>query len=990
MAIKLQEQGEKDCLAKVLAKLSEADRTVYARPLSEYFTETLYETMGSEIPQSFEHGNATIELPTGFTPAASGGASPGPRPEQSTRIRLDSLEDDFELEVPERIGKFLIKKELGRGAFGVVYLGYDEELQRNVAVKVSLVSDPKLQERLRVEAAKLAQAESPGIVPVYHIGRTEDGKVYIVQKFVEGSTLRDVLRHQPLSPLVAVALLREIALGLGPAHALDILHRDLKPDNILLEANGKAWIADFGLAISEDEQIDHKRELAGTPPYMSPEQIRGRVHFLDPRSDIWALGVMFYEMLTGKLPFKGQDRKAITEQICEMDPRPLHQRAPGLLTESMNQVFLKCCAKKPSDRYATVAELVEGLDQLVQEGLSDQNIHGQATLEMGGFSSVAAGGLETTRRLSTLAHGQGPTTRTTTRMSSASLQEPSSRRNVTWGVAIAALGLSVAGIIGYTLYAQRSTTTTDNGSAQGSVLQHGSDVVAMDSDAARLMASGGGKTNPSAANGKRLGDGSKERPWLVAPGELGTHATIQAAIAEASPGDFILVNAGLYRESLRITKPLTLEGRPPKSGVYPCMIENDQESPLTIDCAEGQVKLRSFMISGKGHRLTNEFNPVEVIGGELLLESCSLETRSQNCVKVRGDARLSVLACKFIDSSEFAVSATDFSQVSIIGSDFLVNGIEVTGGSGTVESCKFFGEAGVYVANNLNPVEVTNCLFEKNHAHALLATDGGNLKVTRATIRGSKTGVGVTDKPMTTGSPIVGRPGMVKLFQTKLEQCEVGLQIDGGTLEASDECFLDGGEIAVGISTGKADLNGVSIGRVTEKALVIYQGGEANLRMCNLSGCDQTAVKITHGKLTMEGGSIEDFKLYGIMMGEQKMAAPLDIQVVLDGVTVKSEVSEVAAVIAFCGRLELQSVILDGARYGLYVDGQALGAPAGAGPAVTVMASSTRFKNQAGFAVVALGDARLTMDPNTHTSLSASGGLKASPPAQVVVDERGQ
>ncbi len=660
----------------------------------------------------------------------------------------------------------------------------------------------------------MAQAESPGIVPVYHIGQTDEGKVYIVQKFVEGSTLRDVLRDHPLSPLVAVALIREIALGLGPAHALDILHRDLKPDNILIEANGKAWIADFGLAISEDEQIDHKRELAGTPPYMSPEQIKGRVNFLDPRSDIWALGVMFYELLTGKLPFNGKDRKTITDQICEMDPRPLHQRAPGLLTESMNEVFLRCCAKKPSDRYATVGALVEALDRLALEGLSDQNIHGQKTLAIGDYPTDPGGasfssGMETTRRFATLAQGRSQTTRTTTRTLPESLQVPRTHHRMIWTLAAAALGLSVLGIVAYQLYAQPSPAEI---------------------------------TDPVVANNLLLGNGSKEKPWIVAPGEQGTHTTIEAAVAGASPGDFIRVTSGLYRESLLITKPLTIEGQPPKAGVYPCVIENDQQSPLTVDCADGQVKIRSLMISGKGHRLTNEFNPIELIGGQLQLESCALETRSQNCVKVRGNAKLSVLACTFKDSSEFAVSAKDFSQISIVGSDFLCDGIEITGGTGKVESCKFFGQAGIYVANNLNPVEALNCLFENNGAHSLLATDGGNLDVTGASIRGSKTGVGVTDKPMTADSPIAGRPGRVQLTQTKLEECEVGLQIDGGTLIASDECFLDGGQIAIGMSTGKVELTGVSITRIQEKAIVIYDGGEAILKQCNLSGCEQTAI----------------------------------------------------------------------------------------------------------------------------------------------------
>ena len=252
----------------------------------------------------------------------------------------------------------------------------DEELQRDVAIKVSLVASESLQAQMRQEAAKLAQLESPGIVPVYHIGTTDDGAVYIVQKYIKGYTLRDLMKKQTLSPARAVQVTQAIAENLEPAHLRDILHRDLKPDNILIDQDGKPWIADFGLAISEDEQLERGPELAGTLPYMSPEQVRGRVDFLDPRSDIWALGVMYYEMLTGKRPFSGKSRESFAEQICQLDPRPLQQRAPGHLTAEMNAVFLRCCAKKPSDRYATVRELIDDLSGLIESGLSNQNISG--------------------------------------------------------------------------------------------------------------------------------------------------------------------------------------------------------------------------------------------------------------------------------------------------------------------------------------------------------------------------------------------------------------------------------------------------------------------------------------------------------------------------------------------------------------------------------------------------------------------------------------
>jgi serine/threonine protein kinase len=259
--------------------------------------------------------------------------------------------------------------------------------------------------------------------------------------------------------------MREIAIGLEPAHAMDILHRDLKPDNILIDTAGRSWIADFGLAISEDEQVHHRRELAGTPPYMSPEQIQGKIDFLDPRSDVWALGVMFYELLTGKLPFNGKNRKAIAEQICEMDPRPLHQRAPGLLTESMNEVFLRCCAKKPSDRYATVAKFVEALDQLAHDGLCEQNLQGQTVLSVAELIEGAGpllprrSAIESARAIGSLQASER-TERATARTAASTVQDASPSRSLDWRWLSALIGLIGIGVVAYPLLFRPELRTT--------------------------------------------------------------------------------------------------------------------------------------------------------------------------------------------------------------------------------------------------------------------------------------------------------------------------------------------------------------------------------------------------------------------------------------------------------------------------------------------------------------------------------------------------
>ncbi|QDT04458.1 Serine/threonine-protein kinase PknB [Rubripirellula lacrimiformis] len=416
LAIDLQNSGEPDFLNAALKTVPAHQRPDYRTALCLRFSKDEPTYFGSieDLTQSLiatqDVGDsndslgfeATIDHPKGF---AAGAKLPDLPP--TNRANRDGASGASDL--PSHVGKFLIKAELGRGAFGVVYLGFDEELQRNVAIKVSLVADKKIQEKLRIEASKVAQIESDGIVPVYHIGTTQAGVFYIVQKYIEGSTLRDIVRQGPLSPARATGLMRDIALGLEPAHLQDILHRDLKPDNILMEQSGRAWIADFGLAISESEQNSGRRELAGTLPYMSPEQINGRIDFLDPRSDLWALGVIYYELLTGKLPFAGKSRTVLTEQICQLDPRPLQQRAPGHLTEEMNAIFERCCAKKPSDRYATVREFAISLDILLASGLSDHNIRGESMEPRFGDSTIHFG-TASGRFGSSLLHSRTPTT----------------------------------------------------------------------------------------------------------------------------------------------------------------------------------------------------------------------------------------------------------------------------------------------------------------------------------------------------------------------------------------------------------------------------------------------------------------------------------------------------------------------------------------------------------------------------------------------------
>lgn len=260
--------------------------------------------------------------------------------------------------IPENIGRYEIKVELGRGGMATVYRAHDPHFDRDVAIKVlprEFLHDPQFRGRFEREAHTIAALEHPAIVPVYDFGE-EAGQPYLVMRFMTGGALSDQLEHGPLSPSAAAEVLAQLAPALDMAHSQGIVHRDLKPGNILFDQWDRAYISDFGIVkISEANTAYTGNALIGTPAYMSPEQARGEAD-IDGRSDVYSLGVIFFEMLTGQLPYESDTPmgQAISH-ISEPVPQILAVKAE--LPASCQQVITQAMAKERGARYQTAEVL---------------------------------------------------------------------------------------------------------------------------------------------------------------------------------------------------------------------------------------------------------------------------------------------------------------------------------------------------------------------------------------------------------------------------------------------------------------------------------------------------------------------------------------------------------------------------------------------------------------------------------------------------------
>jgi predicted Ser/Thr protein kinase len=263
--------------------------------------------------------------------------------------------------IPSTIGKYRVDRQLGEGGMGTVYLAHDEGIDRHVAIKLLRADNDDMRRRFRAEAKAVGKLKHPNIVTVYDYSDFE-GSPCIVMEYVEGDTVATLIRRSDsLSIPQRLYIVEQVCRGLAYAHRAGIVHRDIKPSNLMVDREGAIKIVDFGIARTTERGLTRTGGLVGTPSYMSPEQIRGEP--VDRRCDIFAIGIVLYELLTGQLAFPGDSDYSVVNRIVSGEPEPFHH-SNARLTDHIKPVLDKALAKDPDNRFQDADQLADRLAEV--------------------------------------------------------------------------------------------------------------------------------------------------------------------------------------------------------------------------------------------------------------------------------------------------------------------------------------------------------------------------------------------------------------------------------------------------------------------------------------------------------------------------------------------------------------------------------------------------------------------------------------------------
>jgi serine/threonine protein kinase len=358
------------------------------------------------FPQHIDLIPAAFADLSGDADSSESVTTPRQPPTDRSTVDSDPQPSSASPPIPEHIGRYKVIHWLGGGTFGDVYLADDGVMGRPVAIKVPrawLVATERAREEFLREARTAARLRHEGIVQAHDFGHEADGRCYLVYEYVEGVSLDKRIKPQrlaaePLPPHEATRIVARVAEALHHAHLQGLVHRDVKPANILLDPQGTPKITDFGLAVREEDLAGERGRLAGTLPYMSPEQVRRQGHRLDGRSDIYGLGVVLYELLCGRRPFTAADENELIDQIIHRPAKPPRQINDSI-PPALERVCLKALSKRVQDRYTTAKDMAQELLATVEPSEGGADVREPAVTVEEVEARMASADAEELRRL---------------------------------------------------------------------------------------------------------------------------------------------------------------------------------------------------------------------------------------------------------------------------------------------------------------------------------------------------------------------------------------------------------------------------------------------------------------------------------------------------------------------------------------------------------------------------------------------------------------